>query len=86
MSEADHTTGCRVILLASAPQRPAPWVISLDSQAVVVPGCRHVVEIVTHHLAHRQQARQRWRQYSAAGCILHRHDLNHNQLPNEVMP
>lgn len=84
VGEPDAGTGCRIVLWATQPMNPAPWLISLHTQPVDINGCRNIIEIVTVQPEHRERSRRLWRHYEAAGCLLHRYDLNHNQLPEEL--
>ncbi len=57
--------------------QPVPWLINLDL------GCPpaaeqfpRILEIVSDHVDDKAAARERWRQYKAAGYDLHAHDVS----------
>ena len=71
-----------VILTAAPPIAPLrdaaapPWLINLDDGCPPgAAGFERILEIVSDEPDDKKSARERWRQYKAAGHTLHAHDL-----------
>jgi len=64
------------LVLAQRNDHQTPWLLNLDLDCP--PSYEHfarILEIVSEHEADKQAARERWRQYQAAGHTLRAHKL-----------